>query len=305
MVMASGVVSLDLNEGGWSGASLATLACAAAVWLVVLARGELARGPAGVAATAVLGTRLVVAGWSGAGWALACAAAALWAWVIPRASVRVGASGAAPAAPLWTRVVRTASGAAFLPAVATQSLAVLTAELSGRTVPAVLLFVVGLALYARAAIAFDVRELVRGRGDHWVAGGALAISALACARLGWRDAGVVLWLGAMAWLPALVAGELARPRFVGPPERWSTVFPLGMYAAMSWAVGALAGVDWMRAFAAGWTWVAVAAWAAVLVGGLRPRSRQRLGPGRLPRRPRRRPGLQTRLCTIRGPWQRT
>ena len=194
MVMASGVVSLDLDAGGWDAASLGALAAGAAVWLLVLARGELTRGPAGVAATAVLGTRLVVAGWSGVAWLLAGAAVALWAWVVPRGVVR------APA-----------SGAAFLPAVATQSLAVLAAALGGRaTRPGAVFFAAGLALYVRAAIAFDVRELVRGRGDQWVAGGALAISALACARLGsgdgWRmgasSCGSAPWPGCRRSWPA-------------------------------------------------------------------------------------------------------
>jgi Voltage-dependent anion channel len=294
MVMASGIVSIDLDAGGWSAASLVPLVCGAVVWVLALARGELWRGPAGVAATAVLGTRLVVAGWSGAGWALAGAAIALWAWVVLRAAAPLRAPVAPPAAPRRARVVArpavrlARSGAAFLPAVATQSLAVLVASL-GATVPGVVLFVVGLALYVRACTAFDLAEILRGRGDHWIAGGALAISALACAQLGsgagWRDATVLLWLGAMAWLPALVAGELARPRLVGAPERWSTVFPLGMYAAMTFAVGALAGTGWMRAFARGWTWVAVAAWAGILLTVV--------------------PGLRTRLCTIRRPWQRT
>lgn len=274
MAMASGVVSLDLAAGGWDAASLVPLAGAAAVWMVALARGELTRGPAGVAATAVLGTRLIVAGASAAAWLLAGAAVTLWMWVVPRTVARAPAPGAVVLAPLWARAVSLAavrvreSGAAFLPAVATQSLAVLAAELPG--VPrwsAIALFLAGLALYARAVIAFDPRELLRGRGDHWIAGGALAISALACARVGWRDASVVLWVGAMVWLPALVAGELVRPRLVGAPERWSTVFPLGMYAAMSFAVAAPGGPDWIGAFARGWTWVAVAAWAVILVTG--------------------------------------
>jgi tellurite resistance protein TehA-like permease len=79
---------------------------------------------------------------------------------------------------------------------------------------------------------------------------------------------VVLWAAAAAWLPALMGGELARPRLVGAPGRWSTVFPLGMYAAMSFAVGELAGLDWMRAFARDWTWLAAAAWALVLLDAL-------------------------------------
>jgi tellurite resistance protein TehA-like permease len=48
------------------------------------------------------------------------------------------------------------------------------------------------------------------------------------------------------------------------------VFPLGMYAAMSFAVGELAGLAWMRAFARDWTWLAAAAWALVLLDAVRP-----------------------------------
>jgi hypothetical protein len=246
MVMASGVVSLDLVSGGWKAASLVPLAAGALAWLVALARGDLARGPDGVAATAVLATRLAVLGWTAPAGLLAAGAAALWVLVIPR----------------WAPE-RPASGSCFLPAVATQSLAVVATELGLPQAVSGAAVAVGLALYVRAAVGFDPSELLRGRGDHWIAGGALAISALACARV-WHDASVVLWVGAMAWLPALVVGEVLRPRFVGAPERWSTVFPLGMYAAMSFAVEP-------GFFARGWTWVAAAAWLIVLTSALRPR----------------------------------
>jgi hypothetical protein len=43
-----------------------------------------------------------------------------------------------------------------------------------------------------------------------------------------------------------------------------------MYAAMSFAVGELAGLAWMRAFARDWTWLAAAAWALVLLDIVRP-----------------------------------
>jgi tellurite resistance protein TehA-like permease len=56
------------------------------------------------------------------------------------------------------------------------------------------------------------------------------------------------------------------------------VFPLGMYAAMSFAVGELAGLAWMRAFARDWTWLAVAAWALVLLDAVRPVSEVRRTP---------------------------
>jgi hypothetical protein len=38
-----------------------------------------------------------------------------------------------------------------------------------------------------------------------------------------------------------------------------------MYAAMTFAVSPLAGVDWMRVFARTWSWGAAVVWALVLV----------------------------------------
>jgi hypothetical protein len=162
------------------------------------------------------------------------------------------------------RPLRGRSGSIFLATVATQSLAILAASLGGR-LAGLLLLAAGVALYLRALPRFDPRELLHGTGDQWIAGGALAISALACAELSARAGAVVLWACAMAWLPALLAGELLHPRRGGVPDRWSTAFPVGMYAAMSFAVGRLAGLGWMLTFARGWTVVAAAVWALVLV----------------------------------------
>jgi hypothetical protein len=122
---------------------------------------------------------------------------------------------------------------------------------------------------------FDLRELSRGAGDQWIAGGAAAISALACATLAratgsgaLADASVAACIVALAWLPALAAGELRRPRAGRVGRRWSTVFPLGMYAAMSFAVARVAHLPAARAFALGWTVVAAVAWLAVAAAAL-------------------------------------
>ncbi len=48
---------------------------------------------------------------------------------------------------------------------------------------AVPVLVLGLAFYVFTAARFDLRELFTGHGDHWVAGGALAISALAAGKI--------------------------------------------------------------------------------------------------------------------------
>jgi hypothetical protein len=151
MVMGSGVVSVDLAHAGWDSVSIAVLAAGAVVWLSLLVFGELAADVAGVAATAVLGTRVALIGWPGAAWALAAGAAMLWALGVPF-----------PAPP------RPASGQDFLPAVATQSLAVAAASLApsagGWTrVAGTVLFLGGLALYARVVIRFRPASLARRR----------------------------------------------------------------------------------------------------------------------------------------------
>jgi Voltage-dependent anion channel len=252
-VMATGIVSVDLSHVGWEAVSRALLALAAAIWLLACVRGELGQDFAGVAATAVLGTRLAELGWSAPAWPLLAGAAALWVARLPAWSPHDG------------------SGSDFLVTVATQSLAVLAAALGGEWLRLVGLALCagGLALYVLTLVRFDLRELLRGAGDQWIAGGALAITALACAELAHHDralrvASIVLWAAAMAWLPALLAGEALHPRRAGAPARWSTVFPLGMYAAMSFAVSPLAAAGWIHTFARGWTYVAAAAWALVM-----------------------------------------
>jgi Voltage-dependent anion channel len=48
---------------------------------------------------------------------------------------------------------------------------------------------------------------------------------------------LVIWCLAMAWLFPLVSCEILRPRLRYDVRRWATVFPLGTYAACSFAVG--------------------------------------------------------------------
>jgi voltage-gated anion channel len=252
-VMASGIVSLDLHDRGWDTASRVVLAVAAAAWLWAWATADVAQRVAGVAATAALGSRLLALGWRAVAWGLLAVAAAIWIGRLPKVLGRE----------------RGRSGSLFLPAVATQSLAVLAASLGAPAAVAVALWLGGLALYGRAFTRFDRRELREGAGEHWVAGGALAISTLACAELAHRLSGlrvpaVVLWTCALAWLVALVTGELVNPRRGGVPERWSTAFPVGMYAAMTFALARLHGLHWVEPFARGWTVVAAVVWALVL-----------------------------------------
>jgi Voltage-dependent anion channel len=100
----------------------------------------------------------------------------------------------------------------------------------------------GLVLYAYVMARFDRRQLVVGRGDQWLTGGALAISALAAGQvalaaralhaLGSLEAelrilALLTWTFAVAWLPVLLSTELLQPRLGYDLRRWSTVFPRG------------------------------------------------------------------------------
>jgi tellurite resistance protein TehA-like permease len=149
---------------------------------------------------------------------------------------------------------------------------------------AVVLVLLGLACYVFTLARFDLRQLLTGHGDHWVAGGALTISALAVSKITVAAGALgqfsgqhqllttgtlVLWCLAMAWLPILIAGEIVRPRLGYDVRRWATVFPLGMYAACSFGTGRVTGITGITRFGQVWTWVAVAVTVPVLAGLVR------------------------------------
>ena len=70
----------------------------------------------------------------------------------------------------------------------------------------------------------------------------------------------------MAWLIVLIASEFIKPRFRYDVRRWATVFPVGMFAACSFAAGQTSGIGGITDFARAWTWVAVAVTLVVLSG---------------------------------------
>ncbi len=183
-----------------------------------------------------------------------------------------------------------ATGASLMVTVSTESIAVLsamiaTAERAPWLVTASLAtLLLGLALYGLAITRFDFSQLTHACGDQWVTGGALAISALAAARIALaarnlhtlaaivgplKTAAFVLWILALLWLVPLLYSEAAHPRPRYHLERWSTVFPLGMYAVCSFALGPLLHTQVPATFAKAGVWIAVAVWAAVCAGVLR------------------------------------
>ena len=70
----------------------------------------------------------------------------------------------------------------------------------------------------------------------------------------------------MLWLAPLIAAEALRPRLSYDVRRWATVFPLGMYAACSFALGQVTGIS---VFARVWTWLAVTVSVLVFAGLVR------------------------------------
>jgi tellurite resistance protein TehA-like permease len=290
IVMGTGIVSVALSLDGLQTLSRILLVICAATWILLaallLARlwrdrervDRDARSPAaltGVAATEVLGSRLTLLGWHWAGIALLVIALALWLTLL---------------GPVLTHWTVPTVGVSFVLAVATESLAVLSAALAAREraqwllIAALVPFALGLCFYVFVLSRFDMRQVGRGRGDHWIAGGALAISTLAAGRLtdGAKALSILgsgggaleglalgLWVLTMLWLPVLLLAELLRPRMGYDLRRWSTVFPLGMYAACSFVVGAAAHAGAITSFARVWVWVALAVWAVVFVGLIR------------------------------------
>jgi tellurite resistance protein TehA-like permease len=223
-----------------------------------------------VAGTAVLGARAAVLGWGRVATVALLLAVAMWLALVPG-------------------LVRTprerAVGTSLLVVVATESIAVLAALVSQvedtrwLATAAVAPLVLGLAAYPVVARRFDLREVAFGHGDQWVAGGALAIAALACAEVGAAATGVlhttldhaalVVWVLAIGWLPVLVAGELRGPRRGFDLRRWATVFPVGMYAVCSFLVARVDGVGSIATFARAWAWVGLVVWLLAFAGAAR------------------------------------
>jgi tellurite resistance protein TehA-like permease len=287
--MGTGIVSIGLSLDHHETISRILLIIAAVAWvalgLLLTSRtladhqrvGSEARSPAAltcVAGTAVLGTRLNLLGWSWAGMGLLTIAFCLWLALL---------------VPVLRSWVTPTVGASLLLTVSTESLAVLSAAISAREHTAWLLyaslapFLLGLAFYIFVISQFDPRQLLVGRGDHWITGGALAISTLAVGRItlaahslheltglagALKTISIVLWAVTIVWLPILLATEAMRLRLSYDLKRWSTVFPVGMYAACSFVVGAAASTSTISYFGRVWVWAGLGVWLVVLAAML-------------------------------------
>ncbi|MBC9713974.1 tellurite resistance/C4-dicarboxylate transporter family protein [Streptomyces sp. TRM66268-LWL] len=283
-VMATAIVSVGLHLTGHENLSLAALALGTLFWAALAADflirlvSDLARWEAeadtppaltAVAATCVLGTRYALLGWTTLAVALLALACVLWLVLLPSVLRHWG---------------RRMPGGVFLVCVATQGLAVL----SGTLAPlldvdwlaraALAAFCLGLVLYVAAFVRFDLTTVRSGAGDQWVAGGALAISALAGSKLVaapqltgslhdvLRTAALVLLGLDLACYLLLLAAEIRWPRLRYDVRRWATVFPMGMTAVATLSVATAAKVPWLEGPGKVLLWIAVAVWAAVCTG---------------------------------------
>ena len=292
-VMATGIVSVGLHLAGFELLSRIALALTGAAWLGLAADFVLrllrerdrwlaeARSPAAltaVAATTVLGTGVSLLG--GRQWlaeALLALAVVLWLGLV------------LPVVRHWGRRM---PGAVFLGCVATEGIAELGAVLAAATGvawlahTALVFFWLGLVFYLSALRRFDPRQTATGAGDHWILGGALAISAVAGSRLIsaarsgpylWSNDGegvlravtVTLLVLASACYCVLAVAELRWRRPHYDVRRWATVFPLGMTAVAALSVATSIGVPWLRGVGLVLLWISVAAWCAVLAGAAR------------------------------------
>ncbi|MGO1841810.1 MAG: tellurite resistance/C4-dicarboxylate transporter family protein, partial [Canibacter sp.] len=201
----------------------------------------------------------------------------------------------------WVAVLRNehrpmldrAHGSWFIWAVASQSVAVVAADLqpfvpsmnSALAIIAVISWSVGLFLYGLCGICVMLRLMMYPLNPedfdptYWVAMGALAISVVAGARIVEMDAApvidatrgviagtsVILWAFAAWLIPALLAVGIWRHFFRSVPlsyesSLWSMVFPFGMIAVAGMYLDRAVDLPIVGYFGEAWFWVALLAW---------------------------------------------
>ena len=236
-----------------------------------------------VAGVGVLGVIAYMRGDRMIGAVLAAVTAAGWLLVLTRVLVMLAARR--------HRLSGRATGGWLLVVVSTQSVAgaaAMTARAyhtDGLALAGLVLWLAGLVAYVLliGPVAGGLRRLVSQRrftADHWIAMGALAISALASANLvdaagtpgrtAVGDAGLVIWLSACAWIPVLIAAdvrcEIHHHAHLPGASQWSMVFPLGMLSASAQELGRTTGHGGLTSVGELLAWPALAAWLVVAAG---------------------------------------
>lgn len=245
-----------------------------------------------VAATCVLGSKLVGDGAIVGGIVLLVVGAIAWiilGYTVPALAVR-GRKGA-PALGI-------ANGTWFIWAVASQSVAVLAAMIepevtTGRDALALLAvfsWSVGVFLYCTVGILIAVRLLAHPfrpedlTPPYWVAMGATAITVVAGARIVMMadapmvdatrgliaGAAVFFWAFGTWLIPPLIAAGvwkhlIRRVPLTYEATLWSIIFPLGMYGVGSRFLGEVDDLPIVHAIGTGESWFALGAWCLTFV----------------------------------------
>jgi tellurite resistance protein TehA-like permease len=312
LVMATGIIAIGAELEGleWLGQGLYVVAGLAYLVIAVLMALRLVRYPrllladltshargfaflTAVAATNVLGSAsAVIHGWWGLAWVLWFAGVALWAILLYITLIAVVLRSPKPGLEAGI------NGTWFLLTVATESVAVLGAQLLGRSDSDLLaftclaLFCLGLVLYVIVMTMVFLRwtfaSLEPSEADPpaWIAAGAVAITVLAGSNLLLaQDAApriarvapavevvvVLAWATATFWFPLMIAigvwrHIVSRVPLRYHPSYWALVFPLGMYGVASARMidaTDLTALDWLPPVVLA---IALTAWALAFTG---------------------------------------
>lgn len=315
LVMASGIVSIAMHHQQAIRLSVLLLWVAVLAYLILVAvsaarvllfrsdfRSDLFDSGRAfgfftfVAATNVLGTRLVIDGHHTAAFGLLMIGTLAWlllGYLVPWTAVLGTAQ---------RPVVQRANGTWFIWVVASQSVAVLAAVLQpemtgfGRqslALLAVTSWSVGVFLYGGAGVFVAARMLLyplRPKDlipQYWVSMGGTAITVLAGARIvemaqapmvdatrGLIAGTSVLFWAFGSWLiPPLIAAGVWRHIVHRIPLRyeaplWSVIFPLGMYGLGSHYLGQADHLPIVHHIGSGESWIALAAWTVTFLAML-------------------------------------
>ena len=313
VVMATAVVSIAARNAGIEALSVVLLWAAVAafvslaaldVWLVRHPLAMLRRaGQPGqgfhalgfVADGCVLGVRIAGSGAAARTIATVFLAvgSVLWLLILAAVAVEHGRRGGTRPRGEW-----------LLTVVATEGLAILAARIAGlEHAPALhagasALWIVGAFAYVIVGSLLAHRAAAPGFGladlgpDWWIVMGAPAIWCAAAVEVTGAHPGsagavaaTVAWGVASLMLILIASADALRARRFGvrfTPERWTMVFPLGMYSVASWMLGRSLHAGWLTELGRVWLAVAFGASAAVAFGELR---HLLIGPNQLAARP--------------------
>lgn len=314
LVMATGIVSLAASIRGFETLArtmfLANIMFFGALWAMTLLRAarhwgrlraDLSNHARGVGfftvipATCVLGTQaLLIQHAPAVAWGLWVAGGLLWLLLTYTVFTALTVKPEKP--PLEQGL----NGGWLVSVVATQSVSVLTAQLSSQTGAAregmlftalifwlggamLYVWIISLIFYRYTFFPFKPSDLAP---PYWINMGAMAISTLAGATLLLtgeaspviggvlpfvRGATLLFWATATWWIPMLVILGVWRHVICGFPLRydplyWGAVFPLGMYSVATARMTAALDLQFLGAVPRVFFYVAMSAWMASLAG---------------------------------------